>query len=272
MRVQVRSGKARKGATCLVVVALAAIGSSMLATGALAKPSPKVAWTSSRNAMAGAPISVSWSSSGLGPSKLAIQHQVGTAHVWRTIIKLSSPSGSAQLPARGVGKYRYRLSAIHGRHVVARQVVTIRVFGEVPLSKLFNREEHVVTTSQFTFSYAFASQGQYATGETSTDFSIEHSYCTSVHIGFVGELLGEDNMGYPGGNATVTLVQASREPVSATVPYLAMGSVDATLTLGQSWAVNTSDSQGPGNYTHQAVTYFNGYAICDSTSLKEETQ
>lgn len=271
MLVQVKGGKVRVGAICLIVITLVTIGLSILAGGAFAKPSPKVAWTSSRNATAGAPISVSWSSSGIGLSNLAIQHQVGTAHVWKTILKLSGRRGSTRLPAQGVGKYQYRLAALQGRHVVARQVVTIRVFGEVPFSKLFNREEHVVATPQFTFSYALSSQGQYATGQTSTDFSIEHTYCTSVHIGFVGELLGEDNAGYPGGNVTVTLVQASREPVSATVPYLTMGSVDTVLTLGQSWAVNTSDSQGRGNYTHQAVTYFNGYAICDSTSLKEET-
>jgi hypothetical protein len=58
------------------------------------------------------------------------------------------------------------------------------------------------------------------------------------------------------GSGTVTIVQEARQPVSATVPFSTIGSVEAELTPGQTWAVNGPD----GDSVH-----LNGYAICDST-------
>jgi len=81
-----------------------------------------------------------------------------------------------------------------------------------------------------------------------------------VHISFVSR-----DYYYPStlGTETVTLVQERSDPVSASAAYNTIGSLDAELVAGQSWAVNTSHVSERQDF--DAISYFNGYAVCDST-------
>jgi hypothetical protein len=182
--------------------------------------------------------------------RLVIQRPVGTAHTWQTILKLPSSSGSAELPGLGLGKYRLRLAALRGRRLLAQQVVGIGVFGQVPFSTLFmDPLKGTYATPGNSFPYVGE---EYAEGEPA--FSVEHNHCLSVHIGFVPGIHNE------GGTGTLTLVQESRDPVSVSTAYDTIGSLDAELTPGQSWAVNVSYKEGDA-----PTTYYNGYAVCNST-------
>ena len=53
-------------------------------------------------------------------AKLVVQRPVGTARVFKTVVRLRGRRGSAQLPPRPLGKYRYRLAAIRGERIVAK--------------------------------------------------------------------------------------------------------------------------------------------------------
>jgi hypothetical protein len=227
-----------------------------LPASAAAQPKPTVAWTPPRAVNAKAPIPFSWSARHLGRNyRLVIQRPVGTAHTWQTMMKLPTNSGSAQLPGVPLGKYRYRLAALRGRHVLAQQVAAIAVFGEVPFSVLLgNAYTQVATTASYSFPYVVYWEGAYGL-DGETILSVQHNNCTFVHVAF---LLGVGES-YSGRltSGTITLVREARDPVIVTAPFDdTIGSLDAEVTPGQTWAVNAERTE---------VVHLNGYALCDST-------
>ena len=215
-----------------------------------------MSWTPAPAVNEGAPIPFSWRGSHLGRNhRLVVQKPVGTAHTWRTILRLSSNSGSGELPGLALGKYRFRLADLVGHRVLAQQVAGIAVFGQVPFSTLYNEGEHGVhATPSSSFPYV-----NYWEDGAEPAFTVEHNHCLSVHIAFVAHL--GSTYGTPG-VSIVTLVQESRDPVSASADFDTIGSLDANLVPGQSWAVNLSARQEKAGLY---LTYINGYAICDST-------
>jgi hypothetical protein len=186
--------------------------------------------------------------------KLVIQQPVGTAHTWRSIMKLPSSSGSAELPGLPLGVYRLRIADLVGRRVLAQQALNIRVFGEVPFSTLLRGVSPgagVYATSTTSFPYVTLYE------PSRSAFSVRRNPCVAVHVAFV-----PGGFGYPNGSnisGTVTVVQESRDAVSASASYNSIGSLDAELVPGQSWSVNVS-WQGE----HEPLIYINGYAVCDS--------
>ncbi|MFZ1990965.1 MAG: hypothetical protein WAW96_14480 [Alphaproteobacteria bacterium] len=214
-------------------------------------PRPAVSWTLPHTADEGQPIAFSWAGRHLGRKhRLVIQKPEGTAHTWRTIMPLHGNSGSAELPGLALGKYRFRLADLAGRRVLARQASGVGVFGQVPFSTLFgNRDDSgVASTPQNSFPYVAAWDGEY---EDNPIFKVEHNHCNYVHIGFLVTFLG------PGTTGSLTVVQESRDPVTVTAGRDTIGSLDAALVPGQSWAVN-------GETVSEHIN-LNGYAICDST-------
>jgi len=227
----------------------------VLAASALAA---RVSWTLPRTASAGQAITFSWRGRHLGRGhRLVIQKPEGTARTWRAVMRLRSNSGSAALPALDLGRYRFRLADMVGRRVLAQQVLGVAVFGEVPFSTLIGDESRVYVTPTVSFPYVAV----LSTGESPSSFTVQYNHCLAVHIAFVGEasssFQGEGQ--YKHGVATLTLVQESRDPVSASADFDTIGSLDAQIVPGQSWAVSVKEE---GWYS---FTDLNGYAICDST-------
>lgn len=238
-----------------LVLALCLVASSILTSAAGARPpkaSVSLALPSSVSENAAVPFS--WTGKHLGPKhRLVIQRPVGTARVWKTMLRLSGNNGAAELPGFPLGVYRLRIADLVGRRVLAKQVVSLAVFGPVPFSSLFGYSTHVYSTPTSSFPYVTTA------GHTEQPaFKVEENPCLSVHVEFVpGQRNGP-------GTGTLTLVQETRDPVVATAAYDTVGSLDAQLTPGQSWAVNTSyNTSTPADW--EPNFYINGFAICSST-------
>lgn len=239
-------------------IGLLLFGIALLALPSNALARPSISWQLPKAASEGQPVAFSWMGSHLGKKhRLVIQKPEGTAHTWRSILRLPTHSGSAELPPMPLGKYRLRIADLSGHRVLAQQVAGIGVFGQVPFSTLFQGSEH----DQGVFagpSYSFPYVGVWEDGGTPA-FTVQRNHCVSVHIAFVTHL--GSSYGTPG-IGIVTLVQESRDPISGSSPFDAIGSLDASVIPGQSWAVNISaqqEKEGEDN------TYLNGYALCDST-------
>lgn len=193
-----------------------------------------------------------------------IQRQEGTAHVWRTVLRLGGGSGgSGTLPALGIGRYRLRIANLGRRaRMLAQQEVRVAAFGTVSFSTLFGRSTRAYTTALGTFPYVF----QYYNGEVDyTAFTVAANTCQSVHLEFIPGLLDESQE-IPEQHGTATIVQESADPVGMTISEGSKGVVDARVIPGQSWAVNVAQIERRNN-DRLFAWYINGSASCDSTSL-----
>ncbi|MBS1860416.1 MAG: hypothetical protein JSS68_01750 [Actinobacteria bacterium] len=232
--------------TLALVFMLALLPSSASASGHL-----NLSWTLPHQASEGQAIPFTWRGRHLGQRpKLVIQKPEGTAHTWRTILRLPTRSGSGQLPGLPLGKYRLRIADLAGHYALAKQVAGVAVFGEVPFSTLFGMGGGgVLTTATASFPYVSSISGD-------TPFTVSHNHCSFVHLAFVGNAwLSQGQTGL----ITATVVQESREPVSASAPLKEIGELDAELVPGQTWAIKAS-----GDAEELGID-INGYAVCDST-------
>lgn len=272
-----RRGKKLTTARLTAVVACASAVLAVMAPTASARhhnPRPQLSWTIAHSASEGQSIPFSWSGRRLGRNhRLVVQRPVGTAHVWKTILRLPSNSGSGELPGMALGRYRLRLADFalvrsyyrggrrHRRRafrwrLVAKRVVGIGVFGQVPFTTLFN-QSHVGALATPTASFSYVQS--WPVYDSRNLFGVTHNNCVSVHIAFVPHFRDDE------GDGTVTVVQESRDPVSATVPFETAGSVDVGLTPGQTWGVNATNSPNLSIGLAEPEYYINGYAVCDST-------
>jgi hypothetical protein len=235
---------------------------TLCAPSALAARRPSLSWSLPHAVSEGAPIPFSWTGSHLGRKhRLVIQRPVGTARTWRTILRLPSNSGSAELPGMALGKYRLRLADLSRRRVLAQRVVGIGVFGQVPFSTLLKDSGRVGVYTTPNNSFPYVTWGEPGNSEApNTEFTVAHNHCLSAHIAFAPGYQGLASY-YNRATVvgTVTLVQESRSPVSATVPFDSIGALDAQLVFGQSWSINTSYE---GEF--EPLIFINGYAVCDS--------
>jgi hypothetical protein len=211
-----------------------------------------LSWTLPRSANEGVPIPFSWSGKRLGSRhRLVIQKPEGTAHTWRTIMRLATNSGSAELPGLALGKYRFRIVDLVGRQVLAQKAAGTAIFGQVPFTTLFDTDAtRAYTMPTATFPYVRSYDSVVGTPA----FTVDHNHCSFVHIAFVS------GSSYTTYTSVVTLVQESKDPVSVSVPTDTIGSLDAALVPGQSWSLNLDTIGG------ESVYYINGYAICSSTA------
>lgn len=226
---------------------------------------PILSWNLPHTANESVPIPFSWTGRHLGRNhRLVIQRPEGTAHTWRSIFRLPTNSGSADLPGLPLGRYRFRIADLSGGRVLGQKTLGVAVFGQVQFSTLFRGTEFesggVYTTPTASFPYiTWFEPGEFDAPNPA--FAVEQNHCKAVHIAFVPSYpslgIGHDKSTVTG---TVTVVQESREPVSASVPYDGIGSLDAEIVPGQSWSVSTSYK---GEF--EPLIYLNGYAICDGT-------
>jgi hypothetical protein len=214
-------------------------------------------------------IPFSWKATGhLGRNyRLVVQRPVGTSHTWKTMLRLRTRKGSAELPGQKLGTYRFRLAALRGNRVLAQQVADIGVYGQVPFSVLFGERLNsgVYAAAATSFPYVGTVYPS-DSGAAVTAFSVEHNHCSAVHIGFV---LGnthnpEEAAKNSSSTGIVTVVQQSQEAVTASAPFNATGSVDVNLIPGQTWSLLIREQKGDPTLPYYNKIFFNGYAICDS--------
>jgi hypothetical protein len=232
-----------------------------LPAAAVAKPT--VSLTAPSSIDAGAPLSVSWSAARVpAGSRLVIQRQQGTARVWRTVAHVAGPGGTQPLPSvkLAIGTYRFRIADL-GSHnkVLAQRQRTVHAFGDVPFSTLFtdfHDSPGVYTTPSRTFSYVDIA------GDDETAFTVAHNHCRSVHFDFVPGVNGDAQSSVTG---SLTVVQETLDPASASVPAETIGALDAALVPGKSWSLLTAHTGG-GSGLYGVQFYLNGSANCDSTA------
>jgi hypothetical protein len=196
---------------------------------------------------------------------LVVQKPVGTAAVWKTIAVLPRRNqGTASLaPFSSLGTYRVRIAAIQRRKVVAQQQQPLHVFQQVPFSQLLIGIGATSTLpsgvhATLTAAFPFVDKISEVEGSKQGIISDEKNYCGLVHLEFVADL--PEIAHQSGGQATLTVVQERAEPISATVGEGTVGTLDAHVVPGESWAVNTSQT------ARELDFYLNGYAVCDSTT------
>jgi len=259
----------------LVLLVLASVA-TLIAVPAVAEAA-SVSWTLPGMADASAAVPFRWSAHPKPGSRLVVQRQEGTARFWRTVLGLpGSPSGSASLPGLPLGTYQLRIADIGQRGaVLAQQPRALQVFGDVPFSTLFNANvEHqavvgfngntgpgTATTPTQTIQYACGG----VAGVGNPAVTVTDNNCRSIHFDFLPTLPEEGvPSNYVGATGTITVVQQTLDPVSATAPLDSGGSLDAALVPGQSWSMNSSASlPQPGEDSF--YIYVNGYASCDSS-------
>jgi hypothetical protein len=206
-------------------------------------------------ATSGSPVPFTWSAS--APGVIVVQKPEGTAHVWRTILRLHGHGGASTLPPTAIGTYHMRIAAINGRQTFAESQVFLHVYGQVPFATLFHRNGvQTVTTPTNTFDYV-AVPGL----EDTPPLTVTNNNCTSLHIEWDTHIIGYRPPQIPPElQATLSLVQEAREPQSVTARYETISTLDATIE-GKSWSLEAKNS----NTEWDLQGYVNGYGICDST-------
>jgi hypothetical protein len=237
----------------LIVVLSFAIAVMLMAATAVAKQNPVVKIAVNTTARENVPTPISWSGKHLGKGhRLVIQRPVGTARIWRTVMPLKADRGTGHLPPQALGEYQLRIAALLGGDVIAKRVFTLPVFGVVSFADLIGSSVRNYATPTSSFPYVSVE------GPTEQPaLAVRDNRCISAHVEFVpGQQRGP-------GTGTVTLVQETRDPVAATAAYDTIGSLDAELTPGETWALNTTYfTTTPANW--EPDFYVNGSAVCST--------
>jgi hypothetical protein len=254
---------------------MALIWATLLVSGtsASAAAAHRLALSLPPTAHAGASVGYAYAASGFPRgTRVALQRQEGTADSWRTVASKPAGNGSGQLAALPLGRYAFRLAVIaHSRRILAQQHRVLEVYGQVPLSRLFALEGGagggafytgkihggVYTTPTGTFPYAmqlFANEAQQFTFTTTST-----SNCDALNLEFVP---GEADSADPGAataTTTLSVLQQTLPPASATAAPKTRASLSARLAPGTSWSITT---QATG--ANFGDVYVNGYGTCFS--------
>lgn len=221
-----------------------------------------------KQATAGAPISVGYTSVGLpSHAQLVVQRQMGTGRVWRTVATLRRLRlARADLPPLGLGRYSVRIAVISKGVTIPDPPAALDVYGTVSFTTLFpggdgggdDNGPGTLQTQTTSFPYAFS---YYNGAGDFSGFGISRANpCRSVSLNFLPwDQYGPDPDTVQG---TATVVQESQDPVSVTAPGNTVGTVDASLTPGQSWGLNLA--QTPGSLFTWGI---NGTASCDAEHM-----
>jgi hypothetical protein len=249
-----------------VLLGLVFVGAGLHASTASARPAkPQLHLTLPlAGGDAGLSTPYTWSARDARSGTLVLQRQVGTASVWRTITRLHGSSGRGRIRRLPLGSYQLRIADIGPgpRHkLLAQQRRLLRVYGRVPLGDFLVSGVFAAPAGGGVFSMPTGTFSWIATTEPRnaprTLFSVQPNRCRRVHIDFVTESRRSDanTLSISG---VVTILQETADPVSASVPQLTVGDVDAALVPGKSWSMNAAVSGDDYNIT----LYFNGYVSC----------
>jgi hypothetical protein len=183
-------------------------------------------------------------------SRLKIQRQFGSKHVWRTILTTANASGSFLVPRVALGKYKYRaVLAKKTTRVATSRTITLTSLGWIPLVNLCNVRWDVpdVYVRSFNNCQSYSQQVgdrafQYLLSSTtsrppnSTQFvSVGRSSCRKVEVrwGVISD------PAFVGTTSTATVVRDDADPQASSAAYGVIG--DSTFDLGYgSWILNMS--------------------------------
>src|SRR4051794_29908594 len=168
---------------------LCCLVSGVLAAPADAHGRPSVTVTLQSSVDQGQALALTWHASALPRgTRIALQRQVGTARVWKTLKRLYGSGGSTSVPAFELGIYRLRVVAL-GRHsqVYVQRQRTLKVFGPVPLGALVggSGQSGTNTTPTRTFPYVFKIGDLACCGNLSDaglTVPATNNTCRSVHL------------------------------------------------------------------------------------------
>jgi hypothetical protein len=233
-------------------------------------PKPKITFVLAKTATVGAPVKFSYTAKSIPKGDyVAIQRQIGTTGVWKTVRRLGNKGGKGTLPPLPMGKALVRV-ALFNKHnkglTSVRRIVT--VYGPVTLSRLCDQFSNVtanwtdscaggaVTIGPNTFSYVAELTAYVA---PAVQLTAKGSTCRSIHIDFAFDSshpAGES----PANSSTLTLEQGSRDPVAASTVPNVVGHLDTPLD-GGAWSLTTATAYNPPALNGWRI-YVNGSMSC----------
>jgi hypothetical protein len=251
----------------ITVASLALVALGFGATDALARPSVSLSLPASADA--GAPISLAYAFRGLPRAdRRVVQRQEGVARAWHTVRTLRATAGSASIAGLPLGLYTLRVAALarNGRVAIQKQR-TLKVFGTVPLSTLmsglnaFNDGRNgTYATPTGTFDYVFAFPLFGVAPEPIAPVEGANNFCRALQLVFVPGRA--DSAADPSQwSASISIVQAKLDPVSASAVVNATGSLNAQLVPGTSWSISVA--QTTGSPTQDDAIFVSGSGQCD---------
>lgn len=213
-----------------------------------------------------------------------MKRQDGTAHAWRTVRTLHTRAGGSSLPGLPLGSYEVRAAAVApGGVVVTRAVRTVKVFGQVPLSTLMS--------GLLTQTFNDGTNGTYSTAAATFDYVIGFPLADTDGgaPGSIPPVSGRDNVCrsvdlqfMPGRasaaadpsqwTASISVVQATLDPVSASSTVGTTSSLDATLVPGTSWGSTWRRRPATRTRTTPSTSTGTGCAIARSACGRRTTR
>ena len=215
------------------------------------------------NLVAGQSFTVNYS----GPAgfSLWLQHQVGTAHVWRSVKFLNGTHGTITAPGAAMGRWDYRILAHNSRGSSVSATQVVYSYGSVPLANWCasivrhgaagmicqNGTVQIgATPASLTYS-AFAAIAavypNYDLLDTETGTT-----CRSLSLRFTaGPLTGQSEAG-----VYVSISQPNAATTYASAPVGTLGTLNLTLS-GRAWSIYASTDY-PRGATEAYALAFNG--------------
>ena len=200
--------------------------------------------------------------SGVGAAPMIfLQRTFGTAHVWKSVVRLSHLAGSAEAPTAPQGVYKYRLHVANKGRVWTSPVESAYFYGHVSLLAICNSyklQNNNMTCGTGTEQvggkdYAYAANDAFNVQYPNYTLSMQanSTTCRRAVITFAGQTNG----GY---DVYLQMIQSRSDPESAIASKNAIGTFRAALD-GGAWILNMS--QDSGGYVE---VYMNGYFDCYS--------
>ena len=255
-------------ASAAVVLGLAA-PAAWAAPAVAARPSVTLKFANAHISHTSQPV-VDYSSKNVpSGSRLELQRQFGSAHVWKGVQVLPGRAGSAKSAKVQMGRYAYRIQVHHGGKIIATaRTATLYSYGLVPLTNLCNEDTSKVfvnatngcqtSTVQVggtVFTYLIDADPP-APPQYEQDVTVAaRTSCRSISLQWA-----LDNNAQPSDIAQVEVVQASADPQTARVAQGRIGSKTMKLD-GGAWDLNLSSTNSDNEYANASLSCWSASAL-----------
>lgn len=220
-------------------------------------------------------VHIRYSATGLPVgASLVLQHEVGSAHVWRTVMNLKGYSGRANAPRVPQGLYVYRLLALVHRKGYAQSLwQRLYSYGPVTLGTICNTASNDISTNNGMSAcvngtaqvgnsvYAYAAllnADQYPQWLDAFD-STANTTCRSARFTFA-----EDSTHYGPYVSYLQLTQETMSASDASAPANTIGTLVSHLD-GRPWHLDAATNPG-GGFGYFRTLYMNATFDCWSAT------